>query len=164
MSGGTELAAAQEALVRAMTAGGPLPDGFDATAVGAAARGILYKRAGEVARAWPSLAASYGTSWKRAFADWASERPTRGSLCDGWDFARAHQGELSEEAVRELALVEARWCNDGHGGPRRRRMAVRRVPHGVAVQVSGQMWIFGRGAASRPSRKSRGGARERTMV
>ncbi|GLW63041.1 hypothetical protein Arub01_12850 [Actinomadura rubrobrunea] len=139
------LAAAQEALVRAMTAGAPVPDGFDAAAVRAAAEGILRKRAGEVARAWPALAASYGADWPRAFAAWAAERPTRGSFRDGWDFARAHRDELSPEAALRLALVEAGWAYDGNGEPRRRRAAVRRVPGGVAVQLLGRVTVLGRG-------------------
>jgi hypothetical protein len=141
------LAAAQAALVRALTSGGPLPDGFDAGAVEAAARGILLKRAGEAARAWPALAASYGTSWRAAFTGWAAARPTHGSLRDGWDFARAHRGDLAGDAARELALAEVRWSYDGDSPPRPRRLAVRRTPGGVAVRVRGYTRIFGRGAS-----------------
>ncbi|MFB4315680.1 hypothetical protein [Actinomadura sp. 21ATH] len=133
------LAAAQEALVRAMAAGGPMPAGFDAGAVRAAADGILLKRAGEVARAWPALAASFGTSWRGAFTAWARERPVRGSFRDGWDFARAHRDGLDPAAARELALAEVRWSYDGTAPPRRRRAAVRRVPGGFALQVLGRV-------------------------
>ncbi|WP_141577144.1 hypothetical protein [Actinomadura sp. WMMA1423] len=140
-----ELAAAQEALVRAMTAGGPMPDGFDAEAVRAAAHGILLKRAGEVARAWPALAASYGTSWKGAFAAWAAERPTRGSFRDGWDFARDHRDRLAGGAARELALAEVRWSYDGREPPRPRRAGARRLPGGVAVGFRGRLRVLGRG-------------------
>ena len=139
------LAAAQEALVRAMTAGGPLPDGFDAGAVRAAAHGILLKRAGEVARAWPALAATYGASWKGAFAAWAAERPTRGSFRDGWDFAREHRDRLAGDAARELALAEVRWSYDGREPPRPRRAAVRRLPGGAAVLFRGRVRVLGRG-------------------
>ncbi|TDD30255.1 hypothetical protein E1287_29565 [Actinomadura sp. KC06] len=145
------LAAAQEALVRAMTAGGPMPEGFDAEAVRAAAHGILLKRAGEAARAWPALAAFHGTSWTKAFAAWAAERPTQGSFRDGWDFARAHHDDLDAEAARELALAEARWSYDGASPPRPRAAAVRRVPGGAAVQVRGRVRVIGRN----PSRRSR---------
>ncbi|SNR67286.1 hypothetical protein [Actinomadura mexicana] len=138
------LAAAQEALVRAMTAGGPMPEGFDAEAVRAAAHGILLKRAGEVARAWPVLAASYGTSWKAAFAAWAAERPARGSFRDGWDFARDDRDRLAAGAARELALAEVRWSYDGQDPPRPRGAAVRRVPGGAAVVFRGRVRVFGR--------------------
>lgn len=139
-----DLAAAQEALVRAMTAGGPLPDGFDAGDVAAAARAILGKRAGDTARAWPALAASYGGGWADAFAAWAAERPTRGSLRDGWDFARAHRADLPAAARTELAAAEARWSYGGDGEPRRRLVAVRRVPGGLAVQVRGRLRVLRR--------------------
>ncbi|GAA1586830.1 hypothetical protein GCM10009678_81700 [Actinomadura kijaniata] len=145
--GGTaELAARQEALVRAMTAGGPLPPGFDAAAVRAAADAILRKRAGEVARAWPALAACYGDRWRAAFTAWAAERPTRGSFRDSWDFARAHRDELSPAVALELALRETRWDYDGTGEPRLRKAAFRRVPGGFAVQVRGRLRVFGKAA------------------
>jgi hypothetical protein len=141
------LAAAQQALVLALTSGGPLPDGFDAAAVAAAAHGILLKRVGEAARAWPALAASYGTSWREVFTGWAAERPTRGSFRDGWDFARAHRRDLGADAARELALAEVRWSYDGESPPRPRRLAARRTPGGVAVLVRGYVRVFGRGAS-----------------
>ncbi|MEU5881698.1 hypothetical protein [Spirillospora sp. NPDC047279] len=138
------LAAAQEALVRAMTAGGEVPPGFDGDAVRAAARGILRKRAGEVARAWPMLAASYGPAWADTFAGWAAERPTNGSMRDAWDFARAHRESLPRAALIELALTEARHAYDGESAPRPRRAAVRRVPGGVAVQLRGRTRVMAR--------------------
>ena len=140
------LAAQQEALVRAIAAGGPPPPGFDADRVAAAARSILYKRAGDVARAWPALAESYGPRWKETYAAWAEGRPTNGSIRDAWDFAREHAAELSAEAARELALTEARWSYDGKGAPRRRRAAVRRVPGGLVVQIMGRARLIGPGA------------------
>ncbi|MDL4819907.1 hypothetical protein [Actinomadura opuntiae] len=143
-SGHAGLAAAQEALVRAMAAGGPVPGGFDADAVQAAAYGILLKRAGEVACAWPALAAAYGTSWKAEFAAWAAGRPTRGSFRDGWDFARAHRDGLAGDAARELALAEISWAYDGASAPRPRRAALRRVPGGVAVRFRGRVRTLGR--------------------
>ncbi|WP_433325551.1 hypothetical protein [Spirillospora sp. CA-294931] len=138
-----DLAAAQEALVLAITSGGPLPPGFDAGGVRAAAGSILRKRAGVVAGAWPALAASFGEGWHRAFAEWAAERPTRGSVRDAWDFARAHRDRLDAAATLELALTEARWRYDGTSEPRRRRAAVRRVPRGIAVQILGRTRVFG---------------------
>ncbi|MER6811146.1 hypothetical protein ABT299_17900 [Spirillospora sp. NPDC000708] len=144
------LAAAHEALVRAMAAGGPMPAGFDAAAVRAAAHSVLLKRAGEVERAWPALAAAYGASWKAEFAAWAAGRPTQGSFRDGWDFARAHRDGLAGEAARELALAEIGWAYDGASAPRRRRAAVRRAPGGVAVLFRGRGRII-RG----PSRRRR---------
>ncbi|WP_206664139.1 hypothetical protein [Thermomonospora catenispora] len=134
------LAAAQEALVAALVAGGPVPSGFDPDLLGAASRALLSKRAGEVARAWPALAASFGPRWGERFARWAEGRPPRGPWRDGWDFARAHRDALDPAAARELALAEARWRYDGNGEPRPRRFALRRIPGGgVAVIVSGRL-------------------------
>ncbi|TDC78085.1 hypothetical protein E1285_37905 [Actinomadura sp. 7K507] len=138
-----------------MTADGPVPDGFDAGAVRAAARGILLKRAGEVARAWPALAGSYGTSWKAVFAGWAAGRPTRGSFRDGWDFARAHRHDLTADAATELALAEVRWAHAGDSPPRPRKAAVRRVPGGAAVHVGGRTRVFRRDRWRRSADRAR---------
>jgi hypothetical protein len=123
------LAEEQEALVRALVAGAPLPAGFDAVRVGAAARALLRKRTGEVLRAWPALDAA-------AFGRWAADRPTRGSWRDGWDFAREHRDELSAAALTALAMTEALWAYDGVGEPRRRRgLRVRRSPGGFVLAL-----------------------------
>lgn len=144
--GMSRLAAAQEALVAALVAGGPLPEGFDAARVRAAADALLGKRAGEVARAWPRMAAAYGREWRAEFGRWAEGRPPRGSWRDGWDFARdaASGGTLPPVAARELAITEARWAYDGEHDPRPRRLAVRRIPGGLAMVVAGRARIFAR--------------------
>ena len=51
------LADEQAALVRALVGGGPVPGGFDAGRVAATSAALVRKRAREVARAWPVLAA-----------------------------------------------------------------------------------------------------------
>jgi hypothetical protein len=83
-----DLAARQAALVAALVAGGELPAGFDHTRASAARRALLVKRAGEVAKAWPLLAASLGADWPECFIAWAKSRPPRGPRRDGRDFAR----------------------------------------------------------------------------
>lgn len=83
-----DLAARQAALVAALVAGGEPPAGFDLTLVSAARRALLVKRSGEVARAWPLLAASLGADWPERFIEWAASRPPRGPQRDGRDFAR----------------------------------------------------------------------------
>jgi hypothetical protein len=145
MSSQDELRLAQEALVAALVAGAPLPEGFDAVRVGAAARALLRKRAGEVARAWPGLAVSYGSEWPKVFASWASERPPRGSWLDGWDFGRAHREALTRDAAVELALCELGWAHRGEGEPRRRRgIRLGRFPGGLAVTVFGRIRVLSR--------------------
>jgi hypothetical protein len=112
------LAERQAALVATLVAGAPVPPGFDARLVGVARTALLRKRAGEVERHWPVLAASFRGEWKAKFAAWADGRPSNGSLRDGWDFARSRT--LSGAAAAELAEREALWVYDGTSAPTRR--------------------------------------------
>lgn len=146
---GDDLAARQVALVAALVAGAPLPAGFDPTTVGAARAALLRKRAGEVARHWPMLAAGLGDRWPVVFPDWAAGRPGRGSLRDGWDLARVLRlrGELPALAAEELAAREARFRYRGDEPPRPRRLpAVARVGAAVAVQAAGRVRLLRRAA------------------
>ena len=115
------LAEQQEALVAALVAGGTIPPGFDEPAVLATTAALRRKRAGEVARTWPFLAASYGPSWPSVFATWAAGRPPNGSLRDGWDFARSAGTSLPPLAQEELARREADLSYDGASAPTPRR-------------------------------------------
>jgi hypothetical protein len=104
-----ELSAAQEALVKALVGGGPLPEGFDAARVDAARRALLRKRAGEVAKAWPLLAAALGPdAFPTRFTAWADGRPSEGSSADGLAFAQHLRatGALPPLAERELTTRE----------------------------------------------------------
>lgn len=144
-SRGPDLAERQAALVRALTAGGRVPPGFDARLVDVARKALLRKRAGDVARQWPSLAAAFGAGWAGQFARWAARRPTQGSLRDGWDLARdlAGRGALPPAAGAELAAREAAWRYDGTSEPRRRRApAVRRAAGSVAIQAAGRVRVL----------------------
>ncbi|WBB82259.1 hypothetical protein O7606_01880 [Micromonospora sp. WMMD882] len=138
------MAARQAALVAALVAGGPLPSGFDSRRVDAARAALLRKRAGEIARHWPLLAAGLGAAWPDAVARWAAARPSRGGLRDGWDLARAlrAEGRLPPLAAGELATREAAARYDGDRAPRPRRLpAVVRVGDAVAVQVAGRVRV-----------------------
>jgi hypothetical protein len=123
----TGLAARQAELVRALVAGGRLPAGFDPGRVGAAAAALRRKRAGEVAKAWPLLAAGLGAAYGPRFTAWARDRSAggqlpAGSFADGFLFARALRdaGTLPELAAAELAEREAEWSFDGVNPARRR--------------------------------------------
>jgi hypothetical protein len=136
------LAERQAELVAALTAGAPVPEGFDGRLVEAARVALLRKRAGEVARQWPGTAAALGPKWTKEFLAWAGRRPTQGSLRDGWDLVRelAARGALPPAAGEELAAREAGWHYDGRSNPRPRRMpAVRRAGGSVVLQVAGQV-------------------------
>jgi len=142
---GEGLAARQAALVEALTAGRPVPPGIDAFRFEAARVALLRKRAGEVARQWPMLAAGMRGTWYPAFAEWAATRPTQGSLRDGWDLARdlSRRGDLPAIAAGELAAREAAWRYDGSSAPRPRRLpVVRRAGGAVVVQVAGRVRVL----------------------
>ena len=139
------LADRQAALVEALTRGTPVPQGFDLFKVEAARVALLRKRAGEVSRHWPMLAAGFGRGWHRAFAEWAATRPTQGSLRDGWDFARelTTRGDLPELAATELAEREASLRYDGRSGPRPRRSpAVRGAAGAIVLQIAGRTRVL----------------------
>ncbi|WP_435207508.1 hypothetical protein [Micromonospora sp. bgisy143] len=139
------LAARQAELVAALVAGGPPPAGFAAGPLAAARAALLHKRAGEVARHWPLLAAGLGAAWPATFADWAADRPTAGSLRDGWELARAlrERDALPPAGAEELAVREASLRYDGRTPPRPRRLpAVARAGGAVAVQVAGRVRLL----------------------
>ncbi len=111
------LAERQRALIDALVAGGDVPEGFAAAGVLATRAALRRKRAGEVARAWPFLAASFGDGWYATFGVWADGRPPQGSLRDGWDLARAVKDTLAPLARQELADREAAYAYDGASAP-----------------------------------------------
>jgi hypothetical protein len=163
-----DLATRQRELVAALVAGGPVPTGLDRARFDATERALRDKRAGEVAQAWPLLAAALdsaapdsaaldassrsaqGETFRTLFTGWALARPARGALRDGWDFARelAAEGRLPEPAERELAARDVRSRYDGRRDPRPRRVpAMRRVADGWMVGLPG----FGACLLHRPS-------------
>ncbi|CCH20048.1 hypothetical protein [Micromonospora lupini] len=147
------LAERQAELVAALVAGGPAPAGFAAGPLAAARAALRRKRAGEVARHWPLLAVGLGAAWPSTFADWAAERPTAGSLRDGWDLARAlrERDALPPGGAEELAVREAGLRYDGRRAPRPRRLpAVARAGGAVAVQIAGRVRLV-RPAARPPA-------------
>jgi hypothetical protein len=136
------LATRQAALVEAITSGNPVPDGFDAFRFEAARAALLRKRAGDVSRQWPMLAAGFGDGWKKTFAAWAATRPTQGSLRDGWDFARdlLARDALPRLAAGELAARETAMRYDGTSAPKRRRAPALRSAAGATVlQIAGHV-------------------------
>ncbi|SNY50570.1 hypothetical protein [Paractinoplanes atraurantiacus] len=141
------LADRQAALVEALTAGRSVPEGFDGFRFEAARVALLRKRAGEVSRQWPMLAAGLGDRWKREFAQWAAARPTQGSLRDGWDFARdlVSRGALPTMAALELAEREASFHYDGQSPPKPRRApALRAIAGAVVLHAGRSTWIMRR--------------------
>ncbi|TDC35364.1 hypothetical protein [Micromonospora sp. KC213] len=132
-------------MVAALVAGGTPPPGFAAGPLAAARLALLRKRAGEVARRWPRLAAGLGDAWWDTFRRWADGRPGSGPLRDGWDLARTlrDRGTLPAPGAEELAEREAADRYDGRTAPRPRRLpAVARAGGAVAVQVAGRVRLL----------------------
>lgn len=127
------LAQRQAELVRCLVAGGPVPEGFDPRRLEATRKALLRKRSGEVARAWPELAASYGDKWHETFTAWAAGKPTLGSHIDGYDFTLDHPP--TGAAAVELMIYEVG----------RRKPPAFQYRHGVLViNISGKVRVFGR--------------------
>jgi hypothetical protein len=140
------LAAEQAALVRALVAGGPVPGGFDPGRVRATVAALGRKRAREVARAWPLLAAELGGDFTGRFLAFAAGRPPPargGALADGLAFARAlaRDGHLPANARPEAMLAAARLSTR----PARLAAAVAGPPHRLVVTVRlpglGDRWL-----------------------
>ena len=104
------------------------------------------KRAREVARAWPVLAADLGEGFTGRFLADAARRPPPargGALADGLAFARAlaRQGRLSPNARVEAMLAAARLSG------RRARLAAtlagppRRLVVTVRAPGLGERWL-----------------------
>jgi hypothetical protein len=70
-----DLAARQAALVRALLAGGPVPDGFDARRVGVEATALRSKRRSVAAHLRPDLVDRLDDRFRSLFDTWAVAHP-----------------------------------------------------------------------------------------
>ncbi|MEU5086212.1 DUF692 domain-containing protein [Streptomyces sp. NPDC021356] len=122
------LALAQTALLSALVAGTPAPEGFDGGRLGVQARALASKRAGVVAKVAPELPVILGAGYRPAFLAYAQEHPMRGGYrLDAMAFAESLL--LAEEPQDATARRELRaWWRERSGpAPRSRRPAVRAV-------------------------------------
>ncbi|MFF3349189.1 DUF692 domain-containing protein [Streptomyces sp. NPDC002779] len=109
------VALAQAALLSALVAGTPVPEGFDRTRMGVQARALAGKRADVVAKVAPELPVILGPRYRPAFLAYAQRNPmTGGYRRDALDFA-GHlldtEGTLDGRARRELG----RWRRERSG-------------------------------------------------
>ncbi|MEU6534432.1 DUF692 family multinuclear iron-containing protein [Streptomyces sp. NPDC047000] len=82
------LALAQTALLSALVAGTPAPEGFDRARLRVQSRALTAKRADVVAKVAPELPGILGTDYRPAFLAYAHDRPmTGGHRRDALDFA-----------------------------------------------------------------------------
>ncbi|MBC2901965.1 DUF692 domain-containing protein [Streptomyces cupreus] len=100
------LALAQAALLSALVAGTPVPEGFDRTRLGVQARALAGKRADVVAKVAPELPAILGPRYRPAFLSYAQRNPmTSGYRRDALEFAGQlldGEGALDTAARRDL--------------------------------------------------------------
>ncbi|MFE0640800.1 DUF692 family multinuclear iron-containing protein [Streptomyces sp. NPDC058877] len=128
------LAVAQAALLSALVAGTPVPEGFDTRRVGVQIRALAAKRAGVVAKVAPELPEILGPGFRPAFLAYARSRPMDGGYRrDALDFA-AHlllTGPPEDPTARRL-LTE--WWQDRSGNrpPGRATRLVRAARHALA--------------------------------
>ncbi|MFE9603010.1 DUF692 domain-containing protein [Streptomyces hokutonensis] len=120
------LAPAQAALLSALVAGTPVPEGFDRVRLGVQARALGAKRADVVAKVAPELPEILGAAYRPAFLAYAHTHPmTGGYRRDALDFAGQlllSGGPENAEVRREL---RAWWLERSGPVPRSTRPAVR---------------------------------------
>ncbi|WP_031172199.1 DUF692 domain-containing protein [Streptomyces durhamensis] len=124
---------AQAAVLSALVAGTPVPEGFDRVRMGVQARALAAKRADVVAKVAPELPVILGDAYRAAFLEYARVRPMgAGYRRDALDFAGhlLRAGRPEDAGVRR-ALREW-WLDRAGPAPRpARRMArlARRALH-----------------------------------
>ncbi|MFE1800496.1 DUF692 domain-containing protein [Streptomyces sp. NPDC059517] len=122
------LALAQAALLSALVAGTPVPEGFDRTRLAVQARALAGKRADVVAKVAPELPEILTEAYRKAFLAYAHGHPmTDGYRRDALDFAEhlLFEGRLLDPAVRR-ALSDW-WLERSGPVPLSQRPAARLV-------------------------------------
>ncbi|MDL5204397.1 DUF692 domain-containing protein [Streptomyces sp. ALI-76-A] len=120
------LALAQTALLSALVAGTPVPEGFDRVRLGVQARALAAKRADVVAKVAPELPSVLGAAYRPAFLAYAQGHPmTRGYRRDALDFAEQVllTGRVQDAGVRRQ--LRQWWLERSGPAPRSQRPAVR---------------------------------------
>jgi hypothetical protein len=120
----------QATLIAALAGKAPVPPGFDATRVQAAAAALAFKRARAVAQTWPGVRAALGDGFRELFADYAVRTPLMqegGPLADGRRFVRdiSRHTRLTDETVMQAVSFDARYRLTPQGAARRRWPAIR---------------------------------------
>ncbi|MFC8344032.1 DUF692 domain-containing protein [Streptomyces sp. NPDC057280] len=120
------LALAQAALLSALVAGTPVPEGFDRVRLGVQARALAGKRADVVAKVAPELPVILGAGYRAAFLGYAHGHPmTGGYRRDALDFAGHLLGAGTVGDERALAELREWWEERSGSRPRSHRPGVR---------------------------------------
>ena len=120
-------AARQSEFVRALVAGGPVPEGVDASRERMLVESLQRKRARAVARSWPALRHGLGAGFDARFATYALGTPPPAdsdAIADGLAFAASLRAEaLDDQTCREILVARSRFAI------RRGRAHARRMPY-----------------------------------
>ncbi|WDM10343.1 DUF692 domain-containing protein [Streptomyces lavenduligriseus] len=121
------LGVAQTAVLSALVAGTPVPEGFDRVRMGVQARALAAKRAGVVAKVAPELPVILGAGYREAFLEYARRRPMRGGYRqDALDFA-GHLLKLGRPQDARARRDLREWWLDRAGPAPRKRGLLGRV-------------------------------------
>ncbi|MFI1715776.1 DUF692 family multinuclear iron-containing protein [Streptomyces litmocidini] len=127
------LAVTQAALLSALVAGTPVPEGFDTRRIGVQSRALAAKRAGVVAKVAPELPEILGKGFRPAFLAYARSRPmTGGYRRDALDFVEhLLLADRPEDPAARRRLTE--WWQDRSGSrpPGRATRLVRAARHAL---------------------------------
>jgi hypothetical protein len=120
------LALEQTAVLSALVAGTPVPDGFDRVRMGVQARALAAKRADVVAKVAPELPVILGARYRPAFLAYAQERPmTGGYRWDALEFAEHLLSVREPRDARARRALRDWWLERSGPAPRSHRPAVR---------------------------------------
>ncbi|WP_327719975.1 DUF692 domain-containing protein [Streptomyces sp. NBC_00490] len=120
------LALAQTALLSALVAGTPVPEGFDRVRVGVQARALAGKRADVVAKVAPELPVILGAGYRAAFLGYAHGHPMgAGYRRDALDFAGYLLDSGLPEDPHARAGLREWWLERSGTRPRSHRPTVR---------------------------------------
>lgn len=122
------LALAQTAVLSALVAGTPVPEGFDRVRMGVQARALAAKRADVVAKVAPELPVILGDGYRPAFLAYAQTQPmTGGYRQDAMDFVEELLLARRPEDGRLRGALREWWLERSGPGPRSSRPGVRLV-------------------------------------
>ncbi|MEU3700430.1 DUF692 domain-containing protein [Streptomyces griseoviridis] len=132
------LALDQTALLSALVAGTPAPEGFDRARLAVQTGALAAKRAGVVAKVAPELPEILGAAYRPAFLAYAGTRPMSGGYRrDALDFA-AHLLEPGAPADARVRREVRAWWRERSGPVPRSRRPVVRLVRGVRRTVLGR--------------------------
>ncbi|GGZ11216.1 DUF692 domain-containing protein [Streptomyces nitrosporeus] len=141
------VAVAQTALLSALVAGAPAPEGFDRRRLGVQSRALAAKRADVVAKVAPELPEILGEGYRPAFLAYAGSRPqTGGYRRDALDFAEhlLIAGAPADGAARDM--LTAWWRDRASPRPPRRAARLLRAAGGTRVVRAARGVLGGRWA------------------